>query len=97
MEMICNACRKRTDIEKPKLRTEGELQIQYITCPDCGQEYIVAVTDPDLRKDIKRYIRLQRMIKKGNATVATYRDAEKVKAANASRCRDLITEYLGLE
>ena len=91
MEMICNACRKQTDVEKPKLRTEGELQIQYITCPDCGQEYIVAVTDPE------RYIRLQRLIKKGNATVATYRDAEKVKAANASRCRDLITEYLGLE
>ena len=97
MEMICNVCRKRADIEKPASRTEGELQIQYITCPECGQEYIVAVTDPALRKEIKRYIRLKRLIKKGNAAAGAYRDAEKLKAANASRCRELITGYLGLE
>ena len=66
MEMICNVCRKHAVMERPAVRTEKTLEIQYITCPVCGQEYIVAVTDPDLRKAIKRYIRLQHLIKKGN-------------------------------
>ena len=97
MKIVCNICRKQGEVTEPQSRTEGELLIQYITCPECGQEYIVAVTDPDLRKAIKRYIRLQHLIKKGNAAVSVYKDAEKLKEANAARCRELITEYLGLE
>ncbi|MBQ9685430.1 MAG: hypothetical protein IJV41_02625 [Oscillospiraceae bacterium] len=97
MKTICNVCRKRTDIGKPDIRTEGDLEIQYITCPSCGQEYIVAVTDPGLRKQIKSYDRLQQKIKNGNAAVGVYRKAEELHQENVMRCQQLIAQYLGIE
>lgn len=97
MEMICNVCHKRADISKPESRKEGDLEILCMTCPHCHQEYVISVTDPALRKNIKRYNRLRNQIKKGNVRVSVYREAEKLKAENVSRSRELIERYLELE
>ena len=96
METICNVCKEQTEIDKPVVRKEDDLEIQYITCPHCHQEYIIAVTDPALRKDIKKYKRLRQVIRSGKARVATYREAERQKEANVLRSRELICGYLGL-
>ena len=94
METICNVCRKKAEIEMPQIRQEGDLEIQYITCQHCGQEYVIAVTDPELRKDIQKYMRLQQIIRSGKGRVSTYREAESLHTANVKRSRELIEEYL---
>lgn len=97
MEMICNACRKRTKILELNKRMEGDLEIQYITCSTCGQEYIVSLTDQALRVSLEEYDRLRKVIKAGNAPVGTYHKVEQLHKENTKRCQQLIQAYLGLE
>ncbi|MBR0161891.1 MAG: hypothetical protein IJQ02_11495 [Oscillospiraceae bacterium] len=97
MEIICNVCRKRAEIEEPKIRTEGDLEIQYVGCPSCGQEYIVSVTDAELRGGVEKYIKRLQAIKTGKMNPHFYRETERLHKENTRRCRELIQVYLGLE
>lgn len=97
MNMICNVCKRNAEVPKPLKRTEGDLEIGYIVCPSCSQEYIISVTDPALRKQIKKYLRLSAKIRKGNAKISSYQEAEKLKTENVTRSKELIEQYLGLE
>ena len=95
--MICNVCRHRGEVAEIKNRMEGDLSICYMTCPECGQEYLISVTDPELRKQIGKYKRLRQAIRSGKAKVGTYRQAEALHKENTARCQSLIQEYLGIE
>jgi transposase-like protein len=96
METICNVCHKKAEISKPEKRRDGDLEIHYIACPHCHQEYVIAVTDPALRKNIKKYLRLRQVIKAGKPRISAYREADQLHSANVERSRQLIEGYLGL-
>lgn len=60
MNTYCDKCHfewdiKETDIESIELNGDAGVKMRYFACPECGQEYIVDVTDRELRKQISIY------------------------------------------
>lgn len=63
--IYCEACHfewelKESDIESVDLDEKSGTRMRYFQCPECSKEYIVDVTNRDLRKDISVYKRMQR-------------------------------------
>lgn len=68
--IICDKCRfhwlaKDTTIEELILNEKEGTKMRYFQCPECGAEYIVDITDRDLRRLVallkrmkKKYIKM---------------------------------------
>ncbi len=55
--LLCNVCNQHFDLETKMLkehRCSDGIHITYFVCPHCGAKYITIITDPNLRKMIKR-------------------------------------------
>lgn len=71
-KVICDNCHAefKTEIHTSK---QGELEVQYLKCPTCGETYIVLVTDPTLREMIEENNKL--LIKAKKAKGLKYQKA----------------------
>lgn len=61
----CDKCRfewdtKDTKIETLVLNEKDDVRMRYFQCPECGAEYIVDITDRELRGKIAIYKRMQK-------------------------------------
>ena len=93
MEIICDVCDARIEQPTAISRREGDLEITVFLCPFCGKEYIVSVTDEELRKDVKEYARMRVLISRRKVTEQYIRKAEAIHRRNVVRSRVLIREY----
>ena len=64
--IICDECKfefstNEVKIEEMILHRENQTKMRYFQCPECGKEYVIDVTDSELRKRISIY---KRMVKK---------------------------------
>ena len=57
-KVVCDKCKDEFNI-KFQTKNKGNLQVTYFECPKCHEEYIVNVTDENLRKDINKAIELR--------------------------------------
>lgn len=55
--VVCDICKKDILLEASKLKSKhfpDGIHIDYFSCEHCGAKFVYLVTDPELRKDIKR-------------------------------------------
>lgn len=64
MTIECGKCKAQFSVGRESMgtRKEGKLEVTFITCPQCGAEYVTTVTDAQLRKDIKRFRKMNEII-----------------------------------
>lgn len=62
---LCNACLEMFVVERKDIATvtDGDLEIQYFSCPRCGEKYIVLVTDSEMRKLIGTAVKVAKMLR----------------------------------
>ena len=77
----------------PHKRIEGDLEIIYIQCEKCKEEYIVSITDSVLRTAIDRYQRIAKTIADGKTSEYLVQCARKLMERNHAKCRALREEY----
>lgn len=63
--IVCNKCQfewlaKDTVFEELVLDEASGTKMRYFQCPECGEEYIVDVTDKELRKQISVFKKMKR-------------------------------------
>lgn len=92
MEIICDVCDARIEEPTAITRREGDLEITFFLCPFCGKEYLVSVTDGELRGDVEEYARMRRLIaaRKTRISENYIRRAEAIHRRNVIRSRVLI-------
>jgi len=93
--VLCDKCGSEFPVELFK-RKDGDLDIAYLKCPHCNEEFLVSVTDSVLRSAIDSYKELFRKIRettdaKTSAEIAEA--ARQMKENNSRRCLELMTEY----
>ena len=95
MEIVCDVCDARIEQPTPIIRREGDLEITVFNCPFCGKEYLVSVTDGELRKDVEEYSRMRLVIasRRRKLTEKYIRRAEALHRQNVIRSRVLIRDY----
>ena len=92
---VCDKCGAEFDVT-PRHKADGDLDIVYLVCPHCEEEYLVSVTDSVFREAIEKCREL--MVKASTATDAETSDklarmARVMKTENHNRCKALIEEY----
>ena len=92
---ICDQCGAEFNVA-PHQRTEGDLDIVYLQCPHCKQEYLVSITDSVLRDAIVEYNKI--MLKARTTTDTEVSDdlarkAREMKNNNLLRSRELKSQY----
>ena len=90
----CDKCGKEASFE-PLYRREGDLELIFLKCPECGTEYLVAVTDSELRRNIKTYEQMTQTIRIEKVTDIFIEDARKLYRENLERGRVLLEQYPG--
>ena len=90
----CDKCGKEASFE-PLYRREGDLELIFLKCPECGTEYLVAVTDLELRRNIKTYEQMTQTIRIEKVTDIFIEDARKLYRENLERGRVLLEQYPG--
>jgi len=91
----CDKCGGEFSIELLK-RKDGDLDIAYLKCPHCNEEFLVSVTDSVLRSAIDNYRELSRKIRESTDAKTSAEIAEaarQMKNRNEQRCSALIAEY----
>lgn len=63
--IYCDKCHfewpvEETDIETIELDKARGTKMRFFRCPECGAEYVVDVTDAELRKQISVFKKMQR-------------------------------------
>ena len=91
--VTCNKCGAEV-VFQPLYRREGDLELTFLRCPECGAEYLSAVTDTPLRKSIEEYKQMLQHIRTGKATEMEILDAQGCLAENLRRSKTLRDEYL---
>lgn len=67
----CNECNEQFIINEKIRKHPNAIEETYFECPSCEYEYIVLVTDPPLRKEIKEIKKLhERYIKRRSKATA---------------------------
>lgn len=61
----CDKCHfewqvRESDIETLELDVSSGTKMRFFSCPDCGAEYIIDVTDYELRKQISVFKKMQK-------------------------------------
>jgi len=77
-------------------RKEGDLDITFIQCPHCHEEYLVSVTDSVLRDAIKEHQGLMDKVRTATDAETSNRlieAAREMKENNLKRCSELMIEY----
>ena len=92
---LCNKCGAEFDVA-PRHKADGDLDIVYLVCPHCNEEYLVSITDSVLREAIGKCREL--MVKASTTTDAETSDklarmSRVMKTENHNRCRALVEEY----
>ena len=90
----CDKCGKEASFE-PLYRREGDLEQIFLKCPECGTEYLAAVTDSELRRNIKTYEQMTQTIRIEKVTDIFIEDARKLYRENLERGRVLLEQYPG--
>ena len=90
----CDKCKDEFGI-KIQTKNKGNLQVTYFECPKCHEEYIVNVTDENLRKDINKAIELRNKMLQDSNNKEDIRDYYILKNNNLIRGKQLKEEYLG--
>lgn len=93
MTYQCERCHADNTFE-PLTRTEGDLEVRYLKCAECGAEIVASVSDAILRDNIARYTVITDKIKNGSPTERLIRRAQRLKADNVKRSRALRDNYL---
>ena len=91
--VTCNKCGAEA-VFQPLYRREGDLELTFLRCPECGAEYLSSATDTPLRKSIEEYKRMLQHIQTGKATEMEILDAQGWYADNLRRSKTLRDEYL---
>lgn len=91
--VTCNKCGAEA-VFQPLYRREGDLELTFLRCPECGKEFLSSVTDTPLRKSIEEYQRMLQHIRSGKATEMEILDAQGYYAENLRRSKTLRDEYL---
>lgn len=91
---ICDKCGRKFTI-KLHTKEKGNLQIAYFKCPKCYEEYIVTVTDEELRKNMKKAASLRYKMLLDCNDKESIRDYHALKNKNCIREQELKKEYLG--
>ena len=65
----CNNCRKPFALATYDFKSieEGDLHVDYISCPECGEKYLFFVSDQEMRDLVRRRRRIADQIKAGHA------------------------------
>ena len=87
-EIICDACNNSFSPWPEKAR-DGELEFMFYRCPACGRNYLISVTDAELRRHIAEYGALARKATRRRLTKKEIRRAEKLLESNVERSREL--------
>ena len=90
---ICDHCGKEGSFE-PLYRRKGDLDLIFLKCPECETEFLVAVTDSALRRDIETFDQMARNIRNGNVTEMFIEDVRKIYQENLARGKSLRDQYL---
>lgn len=93
-KVVCDKCKYEFSI-KFQTKNKGDLQATYFECPKCHKEYIVNVTDENLRKDINKAIELRNKMLQDSNDKEAIRDYYILKNNNLIRGKQLKEEYLG--
>lgn len=96
--VTCNNCREMFVVENNNISTmmDGNLEVQYFSCPKCGKKYLVLATDGEMRELIARYkkiamrLRIAHKSKSRSATIRKYeRELEAVKKSQMKKLPEL--------
>lgn len=87
MAITCDACHVEFE---PAIRTrregeEGRIEVTYFLCPECGHEYEVCRTNPELRK-------LQQKVEQERARIGKQRAAGTLKMKRLKAFQELTQE-----
>lgn len=82
----CDKCGQNIRI-KMRRKRKGDLEYQFFTCKRCNTAYVVAVTDPALRREVQRYEDLM------NQARALSEQAQQLLQDNVKRSRELMDQY----
>lgn len=63
--IYCDKCKfewepKETEFQTIVLNEKDDVRMRFFQCPECGEEYIVDVTDKELRKKISMFKKMQK-------------------------------------
>lgn len=89
---LCDKCGAEFHCS-PHTRYEGDLEITYIQCEKCKEEYIVSITDSVLRASIDRYQRIAKTIADGKTSEYLVTMARKLMVKNHAKSCALREEY----
>jgi len=73
-EIKCDECGQGFPPKQIKRRKEGEIETTYFTCSECGHEYPVCRTNPELRKLAQRIANKRKRIDKLRGTGPAVRE-----------------------
>ena len=88
----CDKCGKEASFE-PLYRREGDLELIFLKCPECGTEYLAAVTDSELRRNIKTFEQMTQTIRTEKVTDIFIEDAQRLYRENLERGKVLLEQY----
>ena len=98
--VTCDRCSKDFKINIKVLANDGDIIVEGFRCPKCHKEYIVTVTDTELRKSIEEVKRLNKSIGEmiGKADVQRIMTLRKkldiLRRYNKKRGEELKAEYM---
>ena len=98
--VTCDRCSKDFKINMKVLANDGDIIVEGFRCPKCHKEYIVTVTDTELRKSIEEVKRLNKSIGEmiGKADVQRIMTLRKkldiLRNYNRNRGEELKAEYM---
>ena len=98
--VTCDRCSKDFKINMKVLANDGDIIVEGFRCPKCHKEYIVTVTDTELRKSIEEVKRLNKSIGEmiGKADVQRIMTLRKkldiLRRYNKKRGEELKAEYM---
>jgi len=94
MSVVCNQCGAQFVVDDCCLVSvrEGDYEVQYFSCPDCGARHQIFTSDSEMRKLIERRKVVQTQIRAAFAkkfrekTIRSYeRELEKIKREQKKR------------
>ena len=88
----CDKCGKEASFE-PLYRREGDLELIFLKCPECETEYLVCVTDSELRQSIRTFEQMAKTIRTEKVTDIFIEDTQKLYRENLERGRVLLDQY----
>lgn len=66
---ICNKCGQEFTVDERRFGTikEGDIVVQYLSCPACGERYHIFTSDKEMRELVGRRKAVQAQIRMGHA------------------------------